>query len=235
MPLNLKVLDSVPESFKLSDKTAITAFIWGTIFVITPCPQLIICSSSTFYLLASAYISPLCGILAMLFILLKDNGKEALTVSKLNFRECLKILCFTLGIILCSGIVNLIWKICLDFFAISYSKEQYLLTLAKTCSATEFLILSVLVTLIVPVAEELLFRRILFAGLLQFGNKTAWLTTAGVFAAVHLFLAGFPGLFVIGLGFQWLCCRYKNLAASILSHGLLNGFAVLAALLSRGV
>ena len=93
MPLNLKVFDSVPESFKLSDKTAITAFIWGTIFVITPLPQLIICSSSTFYLLASAYISPLCGILAMLFILLKNNGKEALTVSKLNFRECLKILC----------------------------------------------------------------------------------------------------------------------------------------------
>ncbi|MBR1953189.1 MAG: CPBP family intramembrane metalloprotease, partial [Lentisphaeria bacterium] len=99
----------------------------------------------------------------------------------------------------------------------------------------EFLMLSALVILIVPVAEELLFRRILFAGLLRFGNKIAWLGTAGIFAAIHLYIAGLPGLFFIGLGFQWLYCRHKNLAASILSHGLLNGCTVLAVLLVRGV
>ena len=95
--------------------------------------------------------------------------------------------------------------------------------------------LSVLVTVIVPVAEELLFRRILFAGLLPFGNNCAWIGTACVFSACHLFLAGAPGLFVIGLGFQWLYCRYKNLAASILAHGALNSCTILAVLFSRGV
>ena len=234
MPLNFKEFSTIPESFKLPEKTAITAFILGAAFVITPIPQLIICSRSNILMLATAYISPVCGIIAMLTVLWKAGGRDFLTISKLDLKAVGYILCATLGIILCSGTVCMIWKICLDILEIPYKQEQYLLTLARNCSAIEAVMLSALVVLIVPVAEELLFRRILFAGLLQYGVKTAWFGTAIIFSICHLFLAGAPGLFIIGLGFQWLYFRYKNLTAAILAHGFLNGCAVLEALLSGG-
>lgn len=235
MPLNLKVFDRVPESFRLPDKTVLSALVAGTAFIITPLPQLLVCHSSIFLWLASAYIAPVCGIIAMVLVLLKDGGKDFLNLSKLDFKEVKHIFYSTAVIIFIAGIINFLWKMCLDLLSIPYTKEQPLLTLAKSCSAVEFLMLSALVILIVPVAEELLFRRILFAGLLRFGNKIAWLGTAGIFAAVHLYIAGLPGLFFIALGFQWLYCRHENLAASILSHGLLNSCTVLAVLLERGV
>ena len=235
MPLNFKALSSMPESSGLPEKTAITAFIFGTALVIAPIPQLIVSQNSIFQFLATAFISPVCGIIAMCLILLKDGGKDFLNVSKLSFKEIRYISYATAVIIFSGGIVNFLWKCCLDLLTVPYSKEQGLLTLAKSCSSTEFAMLSIFVILVVPVAEELLFRRILFAGLQPLGKTTAWLGTAGVFAAVHLFLAGLPGLFVIGLGFQWLYCRHKNLAASIFSHGLLNACTVLAVLFSRGV
>ena len=84
----------------------------------------------------------------------------------------------------------------------------------------------------VPIAEELLFRRIIFDGLLPMGKWSAMLITSVFFAAAHLFLAGLPGLFVIAIGFQWIFLKQKNLLASIICHALLNGVSVIAVLLA---
>ena len=87
-----------------------------------------------------------------------------------------------------------------------------------------------MVTVPVPIAEELLFRRILFDGLQPLGTYTALLITSAVFAAVHLFPAGLPGLFIIGAGFQWIYLRQKNLLSAVFCHAMLNGISVIAVL-----
>ena len=51
------------------------------------------------------------------------------------------------------------------------------------------------------------------------------LCAALLFAAVHLFLVGFPGLFLLGCGFQYLYLRRRNLACSMIAHGIVNTIA----------
>ena len=234
MPVKLKLLEAVSEQFFLPDKIAVTALLWGVFFVIAPIPQLVISFETNLLMLLSGFIGPVCGIIAMLAVFKYAGKTDALTLFKPNADDLIYAVAGTVIIIISSGIATALWRIVLLTFSIPFAENQYLMTLAGNCSRSEFLLLFALVVLVVPVAEELLFRRVLFAWLLRWGNAVAWFGTAAIFAVVHLFLAGLPGLFVIGLGFQWLYIRRKNLSVSIVSHGLLNACALLSALLIKG-
>ena len=234
MPVNLKRLFAVSEQFFLPEKTALTALFWGIFFIIAPIPQTVVCFENNLLMLLSGFIGPVCGIMAILSVFRYAGKMDALTLFKLSTDDFIYAVAGTVIITISSGIVTALWRIVLQAFSIPFAESQYLITLAGKCSRTEFALLSALVVLVVPVAEELLFRRVLFAWLLRWGNAVAWFGTAAIFAVAHLFLAGLPGLFVIGFGFQWLYIRRKNLSVSIVSHGLFNACALLSALLIKG-
>ena len=234
MPVKHNPFWAVSGQFFLPDKIAVTALLWGIFFVVAPIPQLVVSFETCLLMLLSGFIGPVCGIIAMIAVFRYAGKMDALTLFKLNAEDLVYAVSGTVVIISVSGIVTALWRIVLLTFAIPFAENQYLMTLAGNCSSMEFALLAALVVLVVPVAEELLFRRVLFAWLLKWGNAAAWLGTAAIFAVVHLFLAGLPGLFVIGLGFQWLYIRRKNLSVSIVSHGLLNACALLSALLIKG-
>ena len=200
MPLNLKILSEIPDPVKLPQKTALTALLWGTACIITPFPQLFVSRSSDWELLLTAMFSPVCGIIIMSCILFKSEQNNALTLKRMTLCDIFCAVKGTAVIILSYTIVNAVWRMLLLALSIPFEESQSLMKLAQTCSGKEFLLLWGLVSVIVPFAEELLFRRILFAVLLPFGVKTALFGTSFLFAAVHLFLAGLPGLFVIGTG-----------------------------------
>jgi uncharacterized protein len=86
--------------------------------------------------------------------------------------------------------------------------------------------------LLVPVAEEMLFRGILYPTLKQSGHRQlAMLGTSLVFASFHGNLMAFVPLTFLGVVLTWLYEKTGNLLAPILTHALFNGLNFTLALL----
>lgn len=96
------------------------------------------------------------------------------------------------------------------------------------------LVVGVSAVLIAPVAEEVLFRGLLFGTLFdRYGGRAAVVGSSAVFGLIHVFLSGLPGVvesFVIGLGFALLRYRYDNLVGAGVAHALINAYYVAAGL-----
>ena len=77
--------------------------------------------------------------------------------------------------------------------------------------------------ILAPVAEEFVFRGVLFPFLKQRGfPKLAWLGVSFIFAAIHFDAAIFAPLFVFALALTWLYKFSDNLLAPIVAHSLFN-------------
>ncbi|MGH7953935.1 MAG: lysostaphin resistance A-like protein, partial [Limisphaerales bacterium] len=76
---------------------------------------------------------------------------------------------------------------------------------------------------IAPVAEEFIFRGMLFPFIKRLGfPKLAWFGVSFLFAAIHFDVAIFVPLFVLALALTWLYERTDNLLAPIAVHALFN-------------
>jgi membrane protease YdiL (CAAX protease family) len=85
------------------------------------------------------------------------------------------------------------------------------------------LVLGVATIIIAPVAEEILFRGILYPFIKRIGYpRLAWWITALVFAAVHVNLATFIPLAFLAFVLIWLYEHTGNLLACIATHSLFN-------------
>ncbi len=74
-----------------------------------------------------------------------------------------------------------------------------------------------------PVAEEFIFRGVLFTFIKQHGfPKTAWIGVNLLFALIHGDTAIFIPLFVLSLALTWLYEVTDSLMASIFGHALFN-------------
>ena len=77
--------------------------------------------------------------------------------------------------------------------------------------------------MLAPVAEEFVFRGVLFPFVRQLGRpKLAWLGVSLLFALVHANVAAFLPLFVLALALTWLYEKTDNLLAPIAAHSLFN-------------
>ena len=78
--------------------------------------------------------------------------------------------------------------------------------------------------MIAPVAEEFIFRGILYPFIKQLGwPKLALFGVSFLFALIHVNAPTFVPLFVFALALTWLYERTDRLIAPILAHGLFNG------------
>lgn len=74
-----------------------------------------------------------------------------------------------------------------------------------------------------PVAEEFIFRGVLFSFVKNLGfPKLAWIGMSLLFAAIHNDTAIFIPLFALALMLTWLYVKTENLLAPILAHALFN-------------
>jgi membrane protease YdiL (CAAX protease family) len=74
-----------------------------------------------------------------------------------------------------------------------------------------------------PVAEEFIFRGVLFPFVKQLGwPKLAWLGTSCLFALIHGAATIFIPLFVLALALTWLYEKTGSLLAPIAAHSLFN-------------
>jgi membrane protease YdiL (CAAX protease family) len=91
------------------------------------------------------------------------------------------------------------------------------------------LILGFATILLAPLAEEVLFRGILYSWIKNAGFPLlAFLGTSLLFAGVHLNLLSFPALFLLALILTLLYEKTGNLLAPIAAHSLFNALNLLA-------
>jgi len=77
--------------------------------------------------------------------------------------------------------------------------------------------------ILAPVAEEFIFRGMLYPLVKQLGSRRcAWFGVNAIFALVHLDLGALVPLFVLALALTWLYERTDNLLAPIAAHSLFN-------------
>ena len=76
---------------------------------------------------------------------------------------------------------------------------------------------------IAPVAEEFVFRGVLFPFVKRLGfPKSAWLGVSALFALIHFDAGTFVPLFIFALALTWLYETTDNLLAPIFAHSLFN-------------
>lgn len=81
----------------------------------------------------------------------------------------------------------------------------------------------VFAVVIAPVAEEFIFRGMLFPFVQQLGfPKLAWFGVSALFALIHMNAPTFVPLFVFALALTWLYEKTDNLLAPITAHALFN-------------
>ena len=126
------------------------------------------------------------------------------------------------------------WKFTMQKLEIPFSEQQELLQIVDFTDPAEVALLIMMSVIIIPVVEELIFRRILFGEISRTcGFNASGFITSGIFSAVHGYLAGAPGLFIGGIAFQWCNSRSGNLTSSIILHAMFNAVSLVFCLTSK--
>jgi membrane protease YdiL (CAAX protease family) len=83
--------------------------------------------------------------------------------------------------------------------------------------------LGVFAIVLAPVAEEFIFRGMLYPFVKQLGSpRCAWFGLSALFALIHLDAGTLVPLFVLALALTWLYEKTDNLLAPITAHALFN-------------
>jgi uncharacterized protein len=84
--------------------------------------------------------------------------------------------------------------------------------------------LGIFAVVLAPLAEEFIFRGLLFSACKKFGwPKLGWIGASFLFALIHFNAPTFLPLFVFALALTWLYEKTEGLLAPILAHSLFNG------------
>lgn len=107
----------------------------------------------------------------------------------------------------------------------------------RTSGAASRLVFAVLVVLIAPFVEEVVFRGMLLSRLRRtMSPMLAVVISAAAFAALHLIdpsaLAAVPGLFLIGVALGWMTLRSGDIGLAIFVHAGVNLTGVLVVFLA---
>ncbi len=121
-----------------------------------------------------------------------------------------------------------------DFFNIeiqSWREDGILkeIMTAKQYGMFNVILLIVSIGIVVPIAEEIMFRGVLQTALVQrFGVKAGIIMASLIFAVIHIDPALMAPLFVMGLVMGLFRHVYGSIWASILFHAVNNSYAVIA-------
>jgi membrane protease YdiL (CAAX protease family) len=100
--------------------------------------------------------------------------------------------------------------------------------------AAPFAAFCVLVVVIAPIVEELLFRGVGYALLARFGQYTAVVLVGLSFALVHGLIAGFAVIAVFGAGLAYLRAKTDSIYPGMLLHASFNAFGLAIGIATGG-
>ena len=151
----------------------------------------------------------------------------------LQLKEIFKCIGWVMVMMIITGCAAFLWNFLLTVFQIPFENEQFAKGLIREVSGVERVKLFFALCIFTPIIEELFFRRIIYGFFLRFGYGKAFFATALLFSCCHFFIAGLPGLFILGLGFQFGYLKFRNLSAAVLMHSLVNSLAFIAGVMSQ--
>lgn len=94
-------------------------------------------------------------------------------------------------------------------------------------SLPSIIAVALLVAVVFPFVEEVVFRGLLYVWLRRFSVPVAYVGSAALFAAAHGILVLLPALFAIGLILAWTYETSDSLWPPILLHGTFNGIMLI--------
>ena len=134
-------------------------------------------------------------------------------------------------IIILSAVINLFWLPLLNNLGISYCDTQEIVRLLQNAKFSGRIMIFLSGCLLTPVVEEVLFRRMIYAQWQKIHAPTAFSGTTVLFAVLHFFISGLPGLLIMGGCFQYIFLKRQNLLSAIMLHALVNTIAFTMSLL----
>jgi len=103
------------------------------------------------------------------------------------------------------------------------AEQPALMALRNSGSVGPLIAMGLVTILLAPVAEEILFRGVLYRVARQFGfPRIALWSSSVLFAAIHFNVAAFPSLLLLALLLVWLYEKSGNLLAPIVAHMTFN-------------
>lgn len=202
----------------LIDRVAAMVLLAGSVFIM---PTVVNCFLGNRLDVPDVLIfSALPGVIA--YRLIPASAIPLRRVTPADVKWCALVI---IPLLLTVGIITLGWTSLLKLFQIPFMETQPWLAVIKEYHGVQLVQLFFGLCVLPPVVEELLFRRLIYGELLRFGAVTAFVVTAVLFSVCHFFVAGIPGLFVLGVAFQLMFLKQKNLAAAMVLHGLVNAVA----------
>jgi len=112
-----------------------------------------------------------------------------------------------------------------EYFGIHLPQQDAVFVLQLATSWTHRIVFGIATVLVVPLAEEGLFRGVLYPKLKQsVPPSAALMVTSLLFAAIHFNLLSFLPLVVLAAGLTLLYEKTGNLLAPAICHGLFNGY-----------
>jgi len=111
----------------------------------------------------------------------------------------------------------------LQTMGIEPAEQLALVALRNSGSAAQIIALGIVTIILAPVAEEILFRGVLYSAIAQYGHRQigVWMSSV-IFALIHANVAIFIPLLALALLLVWLYERTGNLLAPITAHAVFN-------------
>lgn len=129
----------------------------------------------------------------------------------------------TLAALPCAWMLGQLSALVMSWMQVEPTVQEAVTTLQSTVSIPQQIYMAGAAVLLVPVAEELLFRGVLYPTVKALGwPRLAFWGTAILFGAVHLTWMTFVPLVFLGLCLTWLYEKTENLLAPIFAHSLFN-------------
>src|SRR5256714_8544139 len=90
---------------------------------------------------------------------------------------------------------------------------------------------AVVVVVVAPIVEELIFRGLGYSLLEQYGRPLAIAVVGVAFGLAHGLVDALPLLVALGAGLAWLRSKTSSVFPGMVTHALFNGIAVLSVIL----
>uniref|UniRef100_UPI00404A6D6F lysostaphin resistance A-like protein n=1 Tax=Cephaloticoccus sp. TaxID=1985742 RepID=UPI00404A6D6F len=165
------------------------------------------------------------------------TGKDERQVSSPSWLKIIKYSFVTFLIVLpLLTLVGLSWQYLMQTLGVQLEEQEMIAIFANTESPLQLGLMIILATVLAPVSEEMIFR----AGIFRYLRTRVprWVALVGpgiLFAALHMNLASFAPLAVLGIIFSIAYERTGSIAVPIIAHGLFNLNTVVLILSGIGI
>lgn len=156
-----------------------------------------------------------------MYLAIRKLPKFDIQKNKLGFGGILTSICITYATMILFNIVGIL----INNFIGKYTGLGNVNPLIDALGNISPVVQVVVVTILAPICEELLFRKFIIDRVVNYGEVTAMLVSALMFGLYHGNLAQFVYAFGIGIFFAFIYLRTGKIWYTILFHMFVNGFS----------